>query len=219
MAKRPDISAADFIPADLPSARGKRLEVLREAAQGCRGCDLCENATQAVFGEGSISAKVMFLGEQPGDQEDRQGKPFVGPSGTMLDDVLEEVGIDRKKVYVTNTVKHFKFTQRGKRRIHQKPVAREINACRPWLEQELQTVQPEVLVCLGATAAQAVLGRDFRVTRQHGEVLETDYAPWTMGTFHPSALLRVPQEEARQERIKVFTEDLAKVADHLREVS
>ncbi len=172
----------------VPSERD--LETLRGAAAECRACDLWKTGTQTVFGEGSRDAEVMLVGEQPGDQEDKQGRPFVGPAGHVLDEALEAAGIDRTKVYVTNVVKHFKFKERGKRRIHQKPNAREERACRPWLEAELERLEPEVFVCLGATAAQALLGRDFRITRQRGEWVESDLAPKVMATAHPSSIIR-----------------------------
>jgi len=188
------------------------LPALREAAAGCRACDLWRDATQTVFGEGPASAEVMMVGEQPGDREDVDGRPFVGPAGRVLDEALEAAGIDRRKVYVTNAVKHFKFTRRGKRRIHKKPNAEEIAACRPWLDAELAVVQPRVLVCLGATAAQALLGRQFRVTRQRGQFVESPLAPRVTATVHPSSILRAPDEETRRQEMKAFIEDLAMVA-------
>src|ERR687885_229750 len=171
---------------------------MRDAAQGCRGCGLYANATQAVFGEGARSSEVMFVGEQPGDYEDRSGKPFVGPAGRLLDQALEEAGIDRRLAYVTNAVKHFKWEPRGKRRIHAKPNWSEIAACRPWLEAELAVLRPRVLVCLGSTPAQALLGRQFRVTRQRGELVESPLAPNVIATVHPSSILRAADEEARR---------------------
>ncbi len=188
------------------------LPALREAAAGCRACDLWRDATQTVFGEGAASTEVMMVGEQPGDREDVDGRPFVGPAGRVLDEALEAAGIDRRKVYVTNAVKHFKFTRRGKRRIHKKPNAEEIAACRPWLDAELAVVQPRVLVCLGATAAQALLGRQFRVTRQRGQFVESPLAPRVTATVHPSSILRAPDEETRRQEMKAFIEDLAMVA-------
>ncbi len=201
-------SAGDF----LPSRRS--LPQLRSAADTCRGCDLYCNATQTVFGEGSRDAFVIFVGEQPGDQEDLAGKPFVGPSGRYLDEVLEEVGIDRKHdVYVTNAVKHFKFEQRGKRRLHSKPSARQVAACRPWLEAEIKVVKPSIIVCLGATAAQSLFGASFRLTKHMGEIIaDQPWAPWMMATYHPSALLRMPDEAARHAAKISFANDMRQVA-------
>ncbi len=170
-----------------------------------------------MFGEGPPGAAVMFVGEQPGDYEDVAGRPFVGPAGKLLDQVLEEVGIDRSQVYVTNVVKHFKWTPAGKRRLHAKPNAREISACRPWLEAEIASVKPKVLVCLGATAAQALLGRNFRVSRQRGELISSPLAPYAIATVHPSSLLRAPDEETRRQEKERFIEDLRKVAKLLSE--
>jgi DNA polymerase len=198
--------AADLIPKRLT------LATLRSAAAECKACDLWRSGTQTVFGEGSTSAEVMFVGEQPGDQEDLAGRPFVGPAGAVLDRALEEAGIDRAKVYVTNVVKHFKWQPRGKRRIHQKPNWSEMTACRPWLEAELRLVQPRVLVCLGATAAQALLGREFRVSRQRGELVESPLAPNVLATVHPSSILRAPDERARRQQLREFVADLQKVA-------
>ncbi|HEV8682130.1 MAG TPA: UdgX family uracil-DNA binding protein [Actinomycetota bacterium] len=188
---------------------------LRDAAAGCRGCGLYRGATQTVFGEGLTKAEVMLVGEQPGDQEDRRGKPFVGPAGRELDRALEEVGIDRDKVYVTNVVKHFKFTPRGKRRIHKKPNAEEIAACRPWLEAEVEVVKPRLIVALGATAAQALLGRQFRITKQHGEFFPSDLGPEITATIHPSAILRAPEDVDREQQRRLFVRDLALVARRL----
>ena len=165
-------------------------------------------ATQTVFGEGPKGARLMLLGEQPGDQEDRAGKPFVGPAGKILDRALEDAGIDRTQVYLTNTVKHFKWEPRGKRRIHKKPNSREIAACRPWLEAELRVVRPALLVCMGATAAQAIFGPSFRVTRERGKVLESELSPKVVATVHPSSLLRQPDEESREREYKLFVADL-----------
>src|ERR671917_1092287 len=173
------------------------LPALREAAAGCRGCHLWRGATQTVFGEGEKKARVMFVGEQPGDKEDRAGKPFVGPAGRELDKALEQVGIDRREVYVTNVVKHFKFEERGRRRIHQTPKRFEIDACRPWLDSELEQVKPEALVMLGATAAKALLGSSFRVSKQRGELLDSELAPIVSATIHPSAILRAPDDSSR----------------------
>ncbi len=197
----------------LPERRS--LATLREAAAGCRGCHLWRGATQTVFGEGLKRARVMFVGEQPGDREDRDGAPFVGPAGRLLDKALAEVGIPRHDAYVTNVVKHFKWKPAGKRRIHQKPNAEEIKACRPWLERELEVVQPDVVVCLGATAAQALLGRTFKVTQQHGQWVEWPYEPRATATIHPSAILRAPDDDARQAEREAFTDDLRLVAGAL----
>jgi DNA polymerase len=191
------------------------LERLREAAATCHGCGLWRDATQTVFGEGRPSAEVMLVGEQPGDREDLAGRPFVGPAGKLLDRALEEAGIDRRKVYVTNAVKHFKWTRRGKVRLHKKPGAEELHACRPWLDAELEQVRPRVLVCLGATAAQALLGRDFRVTRQRGELLESDLAPHVLATVHPSSVLRAPDDASRAAAYQGLVDDLTKVAKAL----
>jgi uracil-DNA glycosylase len=198
-----DGTAAALIP-EHPS-----LKELREAAAGCKACPLWEDATQTVFGEGSASADVVFVGEQPGDREDAEGRPFVGPAGQLFDQALEEAGIDRSKVYVTNVVKHFKWKPQGKRRIHQKPNWREIAACRPWLDAEVELLKPRVLVCLGATAAQALLGRDFRVSRQRGELVDSPLAPKTIATVHPSSILRA---EDRDVQFREFVRDLEKVA-------
>ena len=178
------------------------LHQLAAKAKDCRNCDLWRNATQTVFGEGGSRPRIMFVGEQPGDEEDRQGKPFVGPSGKLLDRLLVEAGVDRKKVYVTNAVKHFKWRARGKRRIHKKPSAREIDACRPWLDAEIADLQPTVIVCLGATAAQALLGRTFRVTQHRGEFVASPLAPHVMATVHPSSILRAPDEKTRHQEEK-----------------
>lgn len=199
-------SAAEFVP------RTSSLRTLAEAAQGCRGCPLFANATQAVLGAGPKSASLVMVGEQPGDAEDLAGEPFVGPAGRLLDSVLEEVGIDRSQVYVTNAVKHFKWTPRGKRRMHAKPSAREMSACRPWLEAELELIEPEVLVCLGATAAQSLLGRTFRLTKVRGQVFESDWAKWTMATYHPSAVLRAKQTDQADEVMAAFTSDMRDIA-------
>src|SRR5437762_6825130 len=181
---------------------------VREAAKDCEACHLYSRATQMVFGEGPKGATMMLVGEQPGDYEDVAGKPFVGPAGKIMDRALEEAGIDRSKVYVTNAVKHFKWEPRGKRRIHKKPNSREIAACRPWLEAELRLVKPTLLVCLGATAAQAIFGPSFRVTRERGKVLSSRFAPKVLATVHPSSLLRQPDEESRQREYKRFVLDL-----------
>jgi uracil-DNA glycosylase family protein len=203
------ISAADFLPAR------RTLPALVAAAAHCEGCPLFARATQTVFGEGPDDARIIMVGEQPGDQEDLQGKPFVGPAGALLDRALADAKIDRTAVYVTNAVKHFKWTPRGKRRLHAKPTAREMNACRPWLEAELEVIEPDVLVCLGATAAQSLLGRQFRISREHGRWVESDWAPWTIATYHPSALLRAPDEAARRLMYGEFVADLRVVARRL----
>jgi uracil-DNA glycosylase len=189
----------------------KSLSELAREAKDCKNCDLWRNATQTVFGEGSPHSKIMLVGEQPGDQEDLQGKPFVGPAGHLLDTLLVEAGIDRKKVYVTNAVKHFKWEPRGKRRIHKKPSAGEIAACRPWLDAEIAALKPKVIVCLGATAAQALLGTAFRVTERRGEFVDSPLAPYVMATVHPSSILRAPDEKTRHEEEKKFVEDLKRI--------
>jgi uracil-DNA glycosylase len=199
----PEISAADFLP------ERRTLPLLREAAQGCRGCDLYVHATQTVFGEGSRSARMMMVGEQPGDREDLAGRPFVGAAGKLLDEALDAAGIPRDAVYVTNAVKHFKFERRGKRRIHDKPTVYEMGACRPWLDAELDLIRPEILVLLGATAAQTLLGRAFRVSQHRGEFLETPLAHFTFATVHPASVLRAPGEETRRQAREAFMADLA----------
>jgi DNA polymerase len=191
--------------------REDRLQEARRSAAGCKNCPLWKRATQTVFGEGEATARVMMVGEQPGNDEDLIGRPFVGPAGKLLDAALFEAGIDRRLVYVTNVVKHFKWEPRGKRRIHQKPNAMEIEACHPWLEAELRIVAPVVLVCLGATAAQALLGRSFRVTKERGKLIPSSLAPWVLATIHPSAVLRAPDEE-RDEMRRGFVADLHRVA-------
>jgi DNA polymerase len=201
-------SAADFLPAELS------LPALREAAASCKGCHLWQLGTQTVFGEGSVDAEVMFVGEQPGDQEDKEGRPFVGPAGRVLDEALVEAGIDRSTTYMTNAVKHFKWQARGKRRIHQKPNWTEMTACRPWLEAELAVVKPRVLVLLGATAAQSLLGRQFRVTQQRGQLLESDLAEAVVATVHPSSILR-GEPEQRDANFAAFVRDLEVVAELL----
>ena len=184
------------------------LGALREAAGHCTACHLYKRATQTVFGEGPKGATMMLVGEQPGDYEDVTGKPFVGPAGKIMDRALEEAGIDRSKVYVTNAVKHFKWKPRGKRRIHQKPNSREIAACRPWLEAELRIVKPKLVVAMGATAAQTIFGPSFRVTRERGKVLSSKLAPRVLATVHPSSLLRQPDEASREREYKLFVADL-----------
>ena len=188
------------------------LPAVRDIAAGCKACDLYKRGTQTVFGEGPKRAQVMMVGEQPGDAEDLAGHPFVGPAGRVLDRALEDAGIDRRLVYVTNVVKHFKWEPRGKRRIHAKPNASEIGACRPWLETEIALVKPRVLVCLGATAAQALLGKAFKVSQQRGEVVESSLAPLVTATVHPSSILRARTDEERHEAMSRFVADLKKVA-------
>jgi len=194
------------------------LRNLRQAAAGCRACPLWKTGTQTVFGAGRRSAKVMFVGEQPGDREDREGKPFVGPAGRVLDRALEDAGIDRRDAYVTNVVKHFKWIPKGKRRIHQKPNREEITACRPWLGAELEVVKPKAMVCLGATAAQALLGSGFRVTQDRGKLVETELAPIATGTVHPSSILRMDDEDERRVARDELADDLREVAKRLREL-
>ncbi|MDQ4095326.1 MAG: UdgX family uracil-DNA binding protein [Actinomycetota bacterium] len=192
------------------------LDALRSAAAGCRACDLWKSGTQTVFGEGVRKAEIMLVGEQPGDREDLAGKPFVGPAGRLLDDALDQAGIDRSRAYVTNIVKHFKWVARGKRRIHKKPNAGEITACKPWLEAEIRAVGPRAVVCLGATAAQGLLGRDFKVTQRRGELVDSPLADLVMATVHPSSILRAGDDEARKLEMKAFVEDLAGLARALR---
>ena len=202
--------AASFFPDRLT------LSALAEAAQGCTACDLYKKATQAVLGEGPRRAAAVFVGEQPGDQEDLQGKPFVGPAGRVLDEALAEAGIARDQVYVTNAVKHFKWEPRGKRRIHQKPNLTEVRACRPWLDAELAVIKPRGIVCLGATAAQSLLGPQFRITRDHGQFFEATLAVWVTATLHPSAILRMPDEAARAAARAELVADLRGVAEKLK---
>jgi DNA polymerase len=202
-------------PAEELIPKQPTLPGLREAAAGCRACDLYKTGTQTVFGEGGSHARVMFVGEQPGDREDIEGKPFVGPAGRLLDEALEKAGIDRKQVYITNAVKHFKWKPQGKRRLHQKPNAAEINACRPWLDAEMAVIRPAFLVLLGATAAQALLGRDFRVSQQRGQFIERPGLPTVMATVHPSSILRAPDDETRELEMQAFVRDLRKLAQRL----
>ena len=210
MARAQKVSAAPWVP------EAHKLPLLREAAPSCKGCDLYRHATQVVFGEGPPDAKIVMVGEQPGDEEDRKGHPFVGPSGRLLSTAMHEAGLDREKVYVTNAVKHFKFVERGKRRIHAKPSGIEISACKPWLEAELDAIEPELLVCLGATAAQSLMGRDFRITAQRGQFFPHAWAKQIVATVHPSAILRVP--ERYQEEYGLFVEDLRLIAAHVKEL-
>jgi DNA polymerase len=203
MPKESDEYARPARPPDTSS-----LTEVRKASRHCTACHLYKRATQTVFGEGTKSASIMLVGEQPGDYEDVSGRPFVGPAGKIMDQALEEAGIDRKKVYVTNAVKHFNWEPRGKRRIHQKPNSREIAACRPWLEAELRIVKPKLVVAMGATAAQTIFGPSFRVTRERGKVLSSKLAPRVLATVHPSLLLRQPDEESREREYKHFVSDL-----------
>jgi uracil-DNA glycosylase len=191
------------------------LEEVRLAAAECRACDLWKTGTQTVFGEGTQGAEIMLVGEQPGDKEDLAGRPFVGPAGRLLDQALDDAGIDRSKVYVTNAVKHFKWEARGKRRLHKRPDAAEVAACRPWLDQEIELVRPKVVVCLGATAAQALLGRTFRVTKQRGEFFPQPEGHQITATVHPSSILRAPDAATREAELAAFTEDLRRVAKKL----
>jgi DNA polymerase len=206
---RPREPVPKLLPEDLT------LETVRDIAAGCKACDLYRRGTQTVFGEGPKRARIMMVGEQPGDAEDLAGHPFVGPAGKLLDRALDEAGIDRRIVYVTNVVKHFKWEPRGKRRIHAKPNAGEISACRPWLETEVALVKPRVLVCLGATAAQALLGKSFKVSKQRGEFIESSLAPLVTATVHPSSILRARDDDARREEMRRFVADLQKVATAL----
>jgi uracil-DNA glycosylase len=208
----PSCTAAELIPAN------STLNGLKIAARNCQACDLWKLGTQTVFGDGLPGARLMLVGEQPGDQEDRTGRPFVGPAGRVLDSALAEAGIDRANVYVTNVVKHFKWSpaERGKRRIHKKPSYSEIQACRPWLDAELEIVKPEVLVCLGASAAQSLLGRDFRVSQQRGQLVESRLAPYVIATVHPSSILRAQDEDSRHLQMQAFIDDLRKVAQLLK---
>jgi uracil-DNA glycosylase len=205
-APRPGEPVSEILP-ERPT-----LDSVREAAAGCKACDLYKRGTQTVFGEGPRKAEVMMVGEQPGDAEDLAGHPFVGPAGRLLDSALEEAGIDRGQVYVTNVVKHFKWEPRGKRRIHAKPNAAEIGACRPWLEVEIALVKPRVLICLGATAAQALLGKSFKVSKQRGTLVPSPLAPVVTATVHPSSILRAPDDEARREEMRRFVQDLRTIA-------
>jgi len=202
-------SAAKFMPERVS------MKSLREAAARCRGCDLYKYATQTVFGEGGVRSRVMFIGEQPGDSEDRAGHPFVGPAGTLLRKAMMQAGIDPKSAYITNAVKHFKFIERGKQRIHQKPKTIEVRACEPWLEAELRVVHPEIVVALGATAAQALLGSTFRLTKHRGEIVSSPLAPRVLATVHPSSILRAPDSATRRREMEKFLEDLKQIASLL----
>ena len=211
MAKRTTGDASDFLPAE------RDLEHLSAAVHACRGCELYERATQAVFGHGPAGADVMVVGEQPGDKEDREGLPFVGPAGRVLDKALEAAGIDRSRVYVTNAVKHFNWTETaGKRRMHKKPSARAVSACRPWLEAEIAAVHPRLIVLMGATAAQSLLGSSFRVTQHRGEVIVSGVRPDMLATVHPSSILRAPTDEERHAAMDEFVADLKAAAQHLK---
>jgi uracil-DNA glycosylase len=198
-------TAAPFVPSR------PTLPKLRAAAAECRGCELYKYATQTVFGEGKKSSLILFIGEQPGDKEDLAGRPFVGPAGALFDKALEEAGIDRSKVYVTNAVKHFKWEPRGKRRIHKKPNAVEIAACRPWLQAELQVIKPRAIICLGSTAAQAVISPKYRVSVQRGQFVKSELAEYVTATVHPSSILRAPSDEARRMERARFVNDLKKI--------
>ena len=214
MPKLAQTTAAPLVPP------APTIATLREAAAGCHACDLWKTGTQTVFGEGEgAKPRVMLVGEQPGDQEDIQGHPFVGPAGKLLDKALAEAGIDRKEIYVTNAVKHFKWEPRGKRRIHKKPNSMEITACKPWIEAEIDVLHPDVLVCLGATAAQSLLGRQFKVSTQRGMWIPSPLAPFVMATVHPSSLLRAPDEETRRREVERFVEDLKLVHEALRDAA
>ena len=213
MAKRPAGGDGPSVPDLLPQK--PTLRSVKDVAAGCRACHLYKNATQTVFGEGPRKAEVMVVGEQPGDAEDLAGHPFVGPAGKLLDRALQDAGIDRRLVYVTNVVKHFKWEPRGKRRIHAKPNAGEIAACRPWLETEIALVKPRVLVCLGATAAQALLGKSFKVSQQRGRFVPSSLAPRVTATVHPSSILRSPDDHSRRLELQRFVADLRRVADEL----
>jgi DNA polymerase len=207
MSESETTDASDFVP-ERPT-----LKRLREAAADCRGCGLWRDATQTVFGEGLKRARIVMVGEMPGDREDLAGRPFVGPAGRELDRALEAVGIDRRDAYVTNVVKHFKFSHRGKRRIHQRPNQKEITACRPWLEAELQQLKPEAMLVLGSTAAKALLGSGVAVSRHRGQLLDSDLAPIVALTIHPSAIIRAPDDESRHAERRAFTNDLRLVAE------
>lgn len=209
MARQPETSAVDFLP------KRYTLKSLRAAAQGCEGCDLYKKATQTVFGEGPPNASLIFLGEQPGDREDREGHPFVGPAGRLLDRALAEAKISREEVYITNAVKHFRWIQRGKRRLHQKPAVRQIMACKPWLEAELEVIQPKVLVCLGVTAAQSLLGRVVSIGRERGKFSAGKLGPVVFVTVHPSSIFRRRDEAEREDEYHQFLADLRKVQHKL----
>ncbi len=200
-------------------ARSLDVHTLRAEAAGCQACELWKSGTQTVFGEGPAPADLMLVGEQPGDREDLEGHPFVGPAGALLDRAFDEAGIDRTTIYLTNAVKHFKWTAKGKRRIHQKPNAAEVEACRPWLDAEIEAVRPTIVVALGATAAQALLGKDFRVTKHRGEFFEQPEGPTITATVHPSSILRARDDDARHREMAAFVDDLRTVAKRLTEVA
>lgn len=204
--QEPPLTTIEFLP------QSRNLGALKRAAEACRGCDLYLRATQTVFGEGPATAVVMFVGEQPGDQEDRAGQPFVGPAGRLLDTCMDEAGIDRDAAYVTNAVKHFKWEPRGKRRLHEKPGFREVRACRPWLEAEIEAVHPKLIVCLGATAAQSLLGAAFRVSRDRGRLMTIPGYPPVLATVHPSSILRAKDDEDREKQRRLFVKDLVVAA-------
>ena len=205
MATKQESSAADFLPAQ------RTLDALREAARSCKGCDLYQNATQTVFGEGPRKVSIVLVGEQPGDHEDRQGRPFVGPAGRLLDKALAEARIGRERVYLTNAVKHFKWIWRGKRRLHQKPAIRQITACKPWLEAELEAVQPKVVVCMGGTAAQAILGRTVLITKERGKFVKSESGPATFITIHPSAIYRRGEKAEQEKEYRRFASEMKQV--------
>jgi uracil-DNA glycosylase len=209
MENKGPVSAREFLPKE------RTLETLRPAAQSCKGCDLYKNATQTVFGEGPERANVMFVGEQPGDQEDRQGRPFVGPAGRLVDRALAEARIPREQVYVTNAVKHFKWIWRGKRRLHQKPAIRQTTACRPWLEAELEVVRPKIVVCMGSTAAQSVLGKPVLITQERGKFIESSAGLLTFITIHPSAIYRHREKDQQEQEYRRFAEELKLVGRKL----
>jgi DNA polymerase len=204
VAKSPFEGAAPFLP------KTKTVAAMRKAVDGCRGCDLYLHATQGVFGEGNAKSRIVLVGEQPGDEEDRQKRPFVGPAGKLLDRALADAGINREEVYVTNAVKHFKFEERGKRRLHKKPSNSEVQACHPWLEAEIKSIKPQIIICLGATAAQAILGNQFRVTQQRGIPFAHAWAPHVVATVHPSAVLRAPDDAQRRKEYSQMVADLKK---------
>jgi DNA polymerase len=203
-------SADDYLPKRIT------LPALRRAAATCQGCELYHNATQTVFGEGPRDAKVMLIGEIPGDREDQEGKPFVGPAGRLLDEALRAAGFRRADAYITNAVKHFRFEERGKRRIHKKPRWREVEACKPWLLAEISAIAPKLIICLGATAAQALLGRGFRITKNRGQLIESQWAPLLMATYHPSAILRAPEKDDRERMRREFIDDLRRALKKLK---
>ena len=212
MAAKPRKSAADFLPTK------PAVETLRRAAKSCKGCELYKNATQTVFGEGPARANIMFVGEQPGDQEDRQGRPFVGPAGRLVDKALTEARIPRAHVYVTNAVKHFKWIWRGKRRLHQKPAIRQVVACRPWLEAEIEVVRPKIVVCMGATAAQSVLGKSVRVTKERGKFIELHSGPIAFITIHPSAIYRQREKDKQEKEYRRFVSEMKQVRRKLNSI-